>query len=107
MLRLQIDETEMHSAAPNLTIPTTRYQHIDAALNDVAAMDWTPVDDTELDRIRKAHANALKSAEIEDSHQEPDEIALFEALDTMRCPADIRIEAAQLMISYYRSFKRA
>lgn len=76
-----------------ISTPTTRYPHVNAALEEIATLEWQPVDDTELARILKAHARALHSAEIEGSFQEPDEIAMSKALGEMRAPTDIRKKA--------------
>lgn len=73
-----------------INTPTTGYPHVDSALVEIAALTWEPVDDKELARITKAHKAAVHSAEIEDSFQEPDEIALSKALFLLRAPVDIR-----------------
>lgn len=96
----------MPSASENSRpFPVTRYAHVDAALEDIAKMDWTSADDHELARIARAHRNAVRSAEIENSFQEPDETALFDALHQMRCPQDIRTIAVAAYWKHRKAMK--
>ena len=56
----------------------------------ICALDYEPLDDQALTEIRAAIEAAVKSAEIEDSHRTPAEIALHKMLLEERAPEEVR-----------------
>ena len=62
---------------------------------EIRALRFEPLDDQALGEMRATIEAAVKSAEIEDSHRTPAEIALHKMLLEERAPVDVRRFAAR------------
>lgn len=77
---------------------TDKFEIVEKIRTEVMALDFEPLDDKELADMKRNVAASVNNNEIENSFQEPDEVALDEMLIEVRAPQKVRMFASRRLI---------